>query len=434
MVNTMSLLLGQMRQHIPGFKELSEHKDVIEVKPGKNVLIPLFANHSQNFNLLVKEGDPVFVGTKLAICEDRMTVPIYSSVSGVVKEVRKVMHSSLKPIAHVVIEPDGKQTSVVSFEPLDYERASREELVAFMMNAGIVGCGGACFPTYMKYRNVKNIEKLIINAVECEPFITADYKMIEANAAEMVLGVKAMKKMADAKEALIAIKKSHPELISIAEKACENEKDIHVVAVPDVYPMGWERVLVRELMHKEYEKLPAEVGAVVNNATTAIAFARALTKGQPIVDKVVTVSGDGVRNPVNVHVAVGTPVHEIIEACGGYTAQEVKLIAGGPMMGKTIVNDQWVVDRATNAITVLATKEFDSVACLRCGRCSDHCPAGLQPVRIAQAVKLGDKEAMKKRAALDCIECGLCTYVCPSRLDVTENVRKAKRTLMTARK
>lgn len=434
MVNTMSLLLGPMRQHIPGFKELSEHKDIIEVRPGKEILIPLFANHSQNFELLVKEGDQVFIGTKLAVCEERMTVPIYSSVSGIVKGVRKVMHASLKPVAHVVIEPDGKQERVQAFAPIDPDQASREELTAFMMNAGIVGCGGACFPSYMKYRGVSGIEKLIINAVECEPFITADYKMVQANVEEMLLGVRTMKRMANAKEALIAIKKSHPDLIDLVEKACAGKDGIRVAVVPDVYPMGWERVLVRELMHKEYEKLPSEVGAVVNNATTAIAFARALTKGEPIVDKVVTVSGTAVREPVNVHVAVGTPVREIIEACGGYTCDEVKLIAGGPMMGKTIVNDQWVIDCATNAITVLESRPFDSIACLRCGRCSDHCPAGLQPVRIAQAVKLKDSEAMRKRGAMDCIECGLCTYVCPSRIDVTENVRKAKRTLAAAKK
>ena len=434
MVNTMSLLLGPMRQHIPGFKELSEHKDIIEVRPGKEILIPLFANHSQNFELLVKEGDQVFIGTKLAVCEERMTVPIYSSVSGIVKGVRKVMHASLKPVAHVVIEPDGKQERVQAFAPIDPDQASREELTAFMMNAGIVGCGGACFPSYMKYRGVSGIEKLIINAVECEPFITADYKMVQANVEEMLLGVRTMKRMANAKEALIAIKKSHPDLIDLVEKACAGKDGIRVAVVPDVYPMGWERVLVRELMHKEYEKLPSDVGAVVNNATTAIAFARALTKGEPIVDKVVTVSGTAVREPVNVHVAVGTPVHEIIEACGGYTCDEVKLIAGGPMMGKTIINDKWVIDRATNAVTVLLNRPFDSVACLRCGKCSDHCPAGLQPVRIAQAVKVNDRDAMMKRCALDCIECGLCTYVCPSRLDVTENVRKAKRALMAARK
>ena len=198
--------------------------------------------------------------------------------------------------------------------------------------------------------------------------------------------------------------------------------------------MGWERTLVRELIHKEYDKLPGEVGAVVNNASTAIAFGRALSKGMPITEKVLTVSGNAVKNPVNVRVPVGVPASEVIAACGGYTSEDVKLIAGGPMMGKTIVNDKFVIDRNMNALTVLENKPFDSVACLRCGKCSDHCPAGLQPVRIAQAVKTKDKKAMENLCAMDCIECGLCTYICPSRLNVTENVRTAKRQLMLAKK
>ena len=147
-----------------------------------------------------------------------------------------------------------------------------------------------------------------------------------------------------------------------------------------------------------------------------------------------TVSGNAVKNPVNVRVPVGVPASEVIAACGGYTSEDVKLIAGGPMMGKTIVNDKFVIDRNMNALTVLENKPFDSVACLRCGKCSDHCPAGLQPVRIAQAVKTKDKKAMENLCAMDCIECGLCTYICPSRLNVTENVRTAKRQLMLAKK
>ena len=258
--------------------------------------------------------------------------------------------------------------------------------------------------------------------------------MVSTHLEELLLGTRVMKRMAGAEEALIAIKVSHPKLIEQVRQACADVEGVNVAPVPDVYPMGWERVLVRELLHREYEKLPAEAGAIVNNATTAIAFARAMRYGEAIIEKTVTVSGDAVKDPVNVRVPVGVPVSEVIEACGGYTAQDVKLIAGGPMMGKTIVNDKWVIDRATNAVTVLETRPFDSVACLRCGKCSDHCPAGLQPVRIAQAVKVNDRDAMKKRCAMDCIECGLCTYICPSRLDVTENVRKAKRALMAAKK
>ena len=430
----MSLLLGPMRQHIPGFKEMTEHKSVIEVKPGKQVFIPLYASHSQKFDLLVNEGDHVSAGTKVAECTDRMCIPIYSSVSGIVKGTQKIMHSSLKPIMHLVIEPDAEQQKVASFAPIDPDQASVEELVEFMKNAGIVGCGGACFPAYVKYQSAKNIEKLIINAVECEPYITADHQMVSTHLEELLLGTRVMKRMAGAEEALIAIKVSHPKLIEQVRQACADVEGVNVAPVPDVYPMGWERVLVRELLHREYEKLPAEAGAIVNNATTAIAFARAMRYGEAIIEKTVTVSGDAVKDPVNVRVPVGVPVSEVIEACGGYTAQDVKLIAGGPMMGKTIVNDKWVIDRATNAVTVLETRPFDSVACLRCGKCSDHCPAGLQPVRIAQAVKVNDRDAMKKRCAMDCIECGLCTYICPSRLDVTENVRKAKRALMAAKK
>ena len=201
-------------------------------------------------------------------------------------------------------------------------------------------------------------------------------------------GIAAMKKMADAPEVCIAIKKTHPDLIAFVEEAIKGMDGVKVTPVPDVYPMGWERTLVRELVHKEYDKLPGEVGAVVNNASTAIAFGRALSQGMPITEKVLTVSGNAVKNPVNVKVPVGVPASEVIAACGGYTSEDVKLIAGGPMMGKTIVNDKFVIDRNMNALTVLENKPFDSVACLRCGKCSDHCPAGLQPVRIAPVLSL----------------------------------------------
>lgn len=433
-VNVMSLFKGPMNHHIPGHKDLTDHKDVLELKPQSQVYIPLFANHSTAFELLVAEGDYVYVGTKVAVCNDRMTVPIYSSVSGTVGKVQKMMHSTLKPQDHLCIESDGKYEKKQAFKPLDYQKSGNEELVEFMMNAGIIGCGGAGFPTYIKYKSAKDIKNVIINGVECEPYITADHKMIQANLDLMVTGILAMKKMAQAQEVVIAIKKTHSNLIKQVHEAVANIGGVRVVAVPDVYPMGWERTLVRHIMKKDYDKLPSEVGAIVNNVSTAIAFGEALIHGMPIVEKIVTISGDGVKSPTNVKVPVGMQVKEIMEACGGYTADDVKLIAGGPMMGKTIVNDQFVVDRPSNAITVLKTVPFTSVACLRCGQCSDHCPAGLQPVRIAQALNANDKAMMDRLSALDCIECGLCTYVCPSRLDVTENARKAKRQILLAKK
>lgn len=431
----MSLFLGKMRQHINGHKELSEHKDVVKVDAGKEVLIPLFATHSTNFDVFVKAGDHVKVGTKLAQCNDRMIVPIYASVSGVVTDIaRKCMHATLKPVAHIAIENDGKYETTQAFAPLDYRQASKAKLVEFMKNAGIVGCGGACFPTYIKYSGDAAIDTLIINAVECEPYITSDYKMVEAHMEQMLLGADAMKKTAGARSVCIAVKVSHPELIEQLKQACAKWEGMEVAAVADVYPMGWEKTLVQTILKKTYSRLPSEVGAIVNNASTAIALADALTKGMPLCEKIVTVSGDGVKDPINVQVRIGTSAKTIIDAIGGYAAEEVMLISGGPMMGKTIVNDQFVIDRAVNALTVLRVKAYDDVNCLRCGMCSDHCPAGLQPVRIAQAVNAKDKDMLLRLCANECVECGLCTYICPSRLNVTENVRNGKRQTMAALK
>lgn len=430
----MSLFLGPMRHHIPGRKSLTESIPLLKLTPAKEVYIPLVAGANTDFEILVSEGDAVKVGTKLAQTKAGFYVPIYSSVSGTYKGIAKRMHNSLRPQNHMIIECDGKQESIQAFEPLNYETATREECVDFVKNAGIVGLGGAGFPAYVKYSKPEGIDCVLINAVECEPYITADYRMIMEDCEHLITGCKIMKKMAKTDKVYICIKKSHPDLIEHVNACLKDAIGIEVKPVPDVYPMGWERVLVREVLHKEYNMLPAEAGAIVGNANTAIAIAKAFENGEAIHDKCLTISGEGIKAPHNVLVPVGMPVSEILEACGGYTCDNVRLVSGGPMMGKTIVNDQFVVDRAMNAITVLKDDPVDSIACLRCGRCSDHCPSGLQPVRISAALKANDVDEMAKRGVASCIECGLCTYVCPSKIDVTENVRKAKRIVALKKK
>lgn len=430
----MALFLGHMKHHIPGKKDLTESSEVQCLLPKKEAYIPLIAGNNTNLQILVNEGDVVKVGTKLAETTSGFYVPIYSSVSGVYKGTAKRMHNSLRPQNHMVIEVDGNQEAIQAFEPLDYHTATREECVDFVKNAGIVGLGGAGFPAYVKYSKPEGIECVLINAVECEPYITADYRSIMEDVSHLIMGCEIMKKMANTDKVYICIKSSHPDLIEKVQSSLNGTTGIEVKPVPDVYPMGWERVLVREVLHKEYNALPAEAGAIVGNASTAIAIANAFEKGEAIHDKTLTISGEGVKNPCNVKVPVGTPVSEIIEACGGYAADSVRLIAGGPMMGRTIVNDMFVVDRAMNAITVLPHYDDDAIACLRCGRCSDHCPSSLQPVRIGEALKANDLDEMIKRGASSCIECGLCTYICPSHIDVTENVRKAKRLIALKKK
>ena len=430
----MSFFTGSMRQHIDGHKELTSNSTIKVVEAGNLVYIPLINMGSTNVEVLVKEGDLVKVGTKVAIRNDHFKVPMFSSVSGVVRANAKVMHTSLKPVEHIVIENDGQYLQQAPLSPLDHKVATKQELVDFMMNAGIVGCGGAGFPTYIKYSGECNIHTLIINGVECEPYLTSDYAMMHDNLDLMFTGISAMLKMCGAKTAKLCIKVTKKEFIQQLKDMATKYQNIEVVSVPDVYPMGWERTLVSQVTKLKYEKLPSEVGIIVNNATTAIEFARALATGMPIVEKYVTIAGDGVKNSCNVKVKTGTKASEIIEACGGYTSENVLLIAGGPMMGKTITNDQFVIHSYAGALTVLQNKPVASMACLRCGKCSDHCPSGLQPVRIVNAEKVKDIDSLVKLDVSSCVECGLCTYMCPSKLDVTEGVRRAKRYMALSKK
>lgn len=429
----MSFFTGPMRKHVNGQKELTNHEDVLEVKAGSLVKIPLL-NGNAACTACVKENDIVKVGTLIGERNDHFYVPLYSSVSGRVVGIEKVMSASLKPVEHVVIENDGKYDVEKPFQPLNYETASHEELVEFMKKAGIVGCGGAGFPTYVKYTKPENIDLLIINAVECEPYITADYKLISQNLDLLVLGCKALFKMSKAKSCKVCIKVTKKDFIPTLQQAFANVDGIEVVSVPDVYPMGWERTLVYEVTKKRYDRLPSEVGCIVSNATTAVAFGDALANGMPIVKKMVTVAGDGVKTNRNVLVNVGVSAGEIVEALGGYACDDVLLIAGGPMMGKTITTDKFVIGPYSNALTILKNVEQDEVACLRCGKCSDHCPAGLQPVRINNANKAHDLDTVAALDVMSCIECGMCTYICPSKINVTEGIRSAKRYLALKKK
>ena len=239
-------------------------------------------------------------------------------------------------------------------------------------------------------------------------------------------GALAFLKLSKAKKGCISVKEDKKDLIAKLQETF-NGTGIEVRPVPDIYPAGWERTLVYLLTKKRYDKLPIEAGCILNNASTAIALGNALTNGMPITHKYVTVSGDGVKDPSTVVVSIGTVAHDIISACGGYTSEDCLLIAGGPMMGSTIPNDQFVIGPANNGLTVLQNKPVKSVKCLRCGKCTEMCPSGLEPVRINNMEKVKNIEALKKLDVMSCIECGMCSYICPSKLDVTEGVRRAKR-------
>ena len=422
----MSFLIGPMRKHINGHKELTAHNEILKVENIEKVFLPLAMGNAK-IDVLVKEGDLVKVGDKVANRNDHFYVPVFAPVSGKVLGIEKRMGANLKPTDHLVIENDGKFTKAENLSTLSLT-ASREEIIDFIKDKGLVGCGGAGFPTYIKYQTDK-CETLIINAVECEPYITSDARGIELYQDYLKEGVLAMFKASAAKVCYVGIKESKKELISILQDLFKDAQGVEVKAVPDVYPMGWERTLLFELIHKRYDKLPIEVGCIVSNATTAIMLGKAMKNGEPIVEKIVTVSGDAIKEPHNVMCPIGTPFAVLIDMCGGYTTDRISLIAGGPMMGGAVIKDEVCVGLAANAITVLKYQDIEPLKCLRCGQCVEHCPSGLQPVNIANAYKANDVDRLAKLKPMDCIECGMCTYICPSKIEVTENVRKAKRVM-----
>ena len=428
----MSILASKGCLHIDGHKELTKELG-IEVVTAESVIgkiyVPITGANGKPMTLLVKEGDEVKVNTKLGVAPG-FDVPYYSSVSGkIIGQETRFNAVVGRPVPHLVIENDFKDEKV-SLPVVDVENATKEELVEALKEAGLVGLGGSGFPTYVKYQ--KDAELVLINGCECEPYLTTDQVVSPTKTDLLVKGIKILMKAANANKAMVAIKKGKPHLHEALVAAFENEENIEVVEVADVYPVGWERVLIRKVLRKEYDKLPNEVGVVVNNIQTAIAAADALLNGNAVTRKTITVSGNAVARVGNFEVPVGTVAGSLIEYLGGYTEENIILLAGGPMTSKGQMNDKFIIERQTGGLTVLKHIEVKSEACLRCGACTNHCPAGLQPVEIKRAVEAKDVDRMIALNADRCIECGLCSFVCPSKIDVTEAMKKAKLQLRIA--
>ncbi len=423
----MGIFSSRGKRHLDGHKDLTHHDDFIDIRGSvKNIYIPIVLPNRKEIELMVKEGDSVKVGTRIGTRND-FYVPIYSPISGVVKgTVSRFDAINGRPVNHLVIENDFEYTrEECALRTVNLDN-SQEEIFAAIKEAGLVGLGGAGFPTYIKYGKPVGIHSLLVNAVECEPYLTTDYHAIKNDAEYLLKGAQLLVKALGADQAIIAFKVHKEDMKDKILGLLPNYENVKIVEVPDAYPMGWERTLVRQVFKKEYNALPSEVGVVVNNAQTVISLGHALLDGEPLHHRLVTVSGDGIVNPNNVICPIYTPANEVIEACGGYVDADINLIPGGPMCGKAVVKDEFALVPQMGALTVLKAVKYEQQACLRCGECTMNCPSGLQPVEIQIAVKKGDVERMLALKAKSCVECGMCSYVCPSHIDVVENMRKAK--------
>ena len=434
----MNIFGTKGKTHIEGHKSLTTSAPILELEKElvTKVYLPLLSPNGKEIKLCVAEGDRVLVGTKYAERTD-FYVPQYSPIAGKVlgKEMR---YSAVvgRPINHLVIENDftyEEAQDVLKVVSID---DSKEVIFEAIKEAGLVGLGGAGFPTYVKYNNPQNIHTVLVNAVECEPYLTTDFFATQMEPEMLCKALQFLIKVSGAEKAIVAYKQHkgvEKEPIEAAlETVVANYPNVELRRVPDVYPMGWERLLVKTVFNKEYKMLPSEVGVIVNNVQTVIALGHALLEGKPLTKKLVTVSGDGIANPCNIWCPIGTPAKTLIDACGGYTATDVNVVPGGPMCTKAVLKDEFPINPQNGAITVFKYKYVAAEPCLRCGACSDHCPMGLQPVELQIALKTRDTDRMAKLNGNLCMSCGMCSYVCPSKIDVTGNMNKMKLQLKLA--
>ncbi len=403
--------------------KLTDDELIIYNKP-KKVYIPLVSGEDTDITILANKGEYVYKGSIVGKRKGDFRIPIHSSVSGTVLDFEEKTCFNGKKVKCVVIENDFKEKieQKVSVKR-SINKYSKDEFIELLKENGIIGLGGAGFPTYVKYEP-KKIKTLIVNAVECEPYITADYILAKQKCEELLETIDAILEINKINEAIIAIKKENVELKQIFDNFIGTYLKIKIKVVSNNYPMGWERILIKEVTGKSYDNLPIEQGVVVNNISTIYAIYEALKYNKPLMERYITFSGENLNQPHNVLVKVGTPVLEILKQLG--IKGNSIVVAGGPMMG--VEADDLVISANMNCVLALENNPTISTDCIECGKCVEVCPVKLSPVLIMKC-KIKKEKDIKKLIDLHpekCIECGLCSYICPAKLFVREKVKEAK--------
>lgn len=394
------------------------------------VTIPVAMHIGRPAIPVVKVGDHVDVGTLIAEQNGAISSPIYASVSGRVTKIADMILSSGVKAPAITIESDGAMTAAETAVPPTVD--SSEDLVEAIRASGIVGLGGAGFPTYVKFKtDFSRIEELVVNGAECEPYITSDSVTMIERAEEMAVAFRAMEKHFGLKKIVIGIENNKPAAVDSMKKLAEEDPCVSLRILPAKYPQGGEKVLIYHTTGKIVPegKLPADVGCIVCNCTTVAAIGKYLMTGMPLVEKCVTVDGAMVKEPNNVWAPIGASLSELFDACGGLRGEPAKVLYGGPMMGITVPDVTVPVLKNTNAILALSEKETKlppATACIRCGSCAGHCPFGINPAAIALAFEKRDVEELRRRGVNLCMLCGSCSFVCPANRPLVQTNQMAK--------
>jgi len=420
--------------HPPQQKSLSNGANIARLPLPDKLVVALKQHIGANGKLLVEKGQRVLKGQALTKPVANWSVPVHAPSSGVITEIapKPSAHPSALPELSVVIEPDGKDEWCTLNPISEPKTLSHTELVDIIHQAGISGMGGAGFPTYIKADTKQKIDFFVVNAVECEPYITADDTLMREHAAEIVQGIELMQQLLDPTICIVGIEDNKPEAIAAMTKAAEHNNKIIVQTVPTVYPSGGEKQLIKLLTNREVPSMgiPADIGVLMHNTGTLYAVQQAVYEGKPLIERVVTVTGNTIHKPGNVWALLGTEIKHLLDCQGFSPVPQQRVVMGGPMMGFTLPTVRIGVIKTTNCILAPDHKELaepgPEKACIRCSACADACPASLLPQQLQWFAKSKEYDKLQEHNLFDCIECGACAYVCPSEIPLVQYYRVAK--------
>ena len=423
-------------------KELSESKPVSVLQPKGEMVFPLSQHIGAPAKPLVAKGDHVLVGQKIGEPGGFISACVISSVSGTVKALEPRMVANGAMVPSIIVENDGKYETVEGFgRDRDPKTLSKEEIRNIVKEAGIVGLGGAGFPTHVKLtpKDESAIDTIIVNGAECEPYLTSDYRMMLEEPESIVKGLNVFLSLFDNAKGVIGIENNKPEAIKKMTELVKDEPRITVCPLLTKYPQGGERSLIYAVTGRKINSsmLPADAGCIVDNVDTVISIYNAVCKTTPLIRRIITVTGDAIASPQNYSVRVGTSYKELLEASGGFKTEPEKVISGGPMMGQALFNLEIPVTKTSSALTAM-TKDEVAVhapsACIRCGRCVSVCPSHVVPQMMMDAAERSDIERFTALNGMECCECGCCTYVCPAKRPLTQAFKEMRKVVAASRK
>lgn len=422
-------------------KDLAKDQPIRRIKPKEILVYPLSQHIGAPASPIVAVGDTVLRGQKIAEAGGFVSAPVFASVSGMVKAIEPRHVATGDLVNSIIIENDGEMKETDFHGVEDVASLSKEQIIEKVKEAGVVGMGGAGFPTHVKLspKEPDKIEFIIANCAECEPYLTADYRRMLENPEELIGGMKIVLRLFDHAKGILGVEDNKPDCIQKLKELTKDEERIEVMPLKTKYPQGGERQLIYATTGRAINSkmLPADAGCIVDNVETLVAINRAVKEGKPVMDRIFTVTGDAVANPGNFEYCIGMSYAEILEEAGGFKEDPEKMISGGPMMGFAVFSLEIPTTKTSSSLLCFKKDDVSAsevTACINCGRCVSVCPEQIVPSRLAKMSQFHDSESFEKWNGMECIECGSCSYICPAKRPLAQYIKTMKKQILAERR